>query len=786
MATPEYKQISFSDKEFKKLLSLRCEIFCGEAGEAPAFVKDKNDEKAYHIGFFVDNALIGTGSIYDLTEGKFEVKYLSVKKDYRRFKIGSKILAELKEFAVNSGAKEILFTAPVEALDFFHKNGIPHDNVSYIKNGKRYIDLRYNLIFEGAKWLTFGGEAQAVVAAKEFTVKDIDNTHLFVSGLGYSHIYINGKSVSDRLLAPAWTNFPGLNTAELSYPVYDKMTHRILYENIDVTPLLKKGKNTITFHIGGGWYSQRECPNEGVKPYGCLTLCYKLLQGEKVISQSDENVKYKKSYIQRASIYYGEDQDATLGGYDFSKKFDTTDWANADIITAPLAVLDEQDFIPDKVIRILKAKPIIKKGKTVIYDIAENISGYAVVTFSKTAKPGDVCKVSYAEELKDSNELDFASTGGDHRKQQDTFIFDGKKKEFYPEFTWHAGRYIEVEGNAEIKEYRVVHTDIKPIVEYKSDNETLQWIFDAFMRTQMSNTHGCIPSDCPHRERLGYTGDGQLTADTVMLCFDAEKMYRKWIRDIADSQDIYNGHVQHTAPFYGGGGGPGGWGGAMVFVPYSFYKAYADTEIIKKYYYNMISYLKYMQAHSENGLVVREEYLGWCLGDWCAPENKNLTPEPFINTYFYIRALKQTIEMSQIIGESTKELKAMLKVAEKAFLEKYYDKKTSTFCDSTEACDAFGYDLGYGNEKTLKALVSKYRGADQFDTGIFGTRVLIKTLCENGYKDLAFKLLTNEGKFTYYNMKAHGATTLWEEWPGWDSHSHPMFGSVVEYIVKYM
>jgi predicted nucleic acid-binding Zn-ribbon protein len=68
-----------------------------------------------------------------------------------------------------------------------------------------------------------------------------------------------------------------------------------------------------------------------------------------------------------------------------------------------------------------------------------------------------------------------------------------------------------------------------------------------------------------------------------MLCFDAEKMYRKWIRDIADCQDIYNGHVQHTAPFYGGGGGPGGWGGAMVFVPYSFYKAYGDKELIKKY-----------------------------------------------------------------------------------------------------------------------------------------------------------------------------------------------------------
>ncbi len=787
MAAPEYKQIKFQDKNFKKSLSLRREIFCGEAGEASAFIKDSRDEKAFHIGYFLGDVLIGTGSIYDLTEGKFEVKYLCVKKDYRRFKIGSKILAELKEFAVNSGAKEIIFTAPVETLDFFHENGIPHDNISYIKNGKRYIDLRYNLIFEGAKWLTFGSEAQAVVASRDFTVKDIDKTRLFVSGLGYCHIYINGKSVSDRLLAPAWTNYPGTNPPDLlSYPVYDKMTHRILYENIDVTPLLKNGKNTIVFHIGGGWYSQRECPNEGVQPYGCLTLCYKIIQGEKLLSKSDENVKYKKSYIQRASIYYGEDHDATVGDYDFSKNFDTSDWANADVITAPLAVLDEFVYIPDKVIRTLKPKIIHKNGDTVLYDIGENISGVPVIKFNKNASVGSKCILCMAENVNDDFTLNYRSTGGDRRKQKDTYIYGGKIKEMYPQFCWHAGRFIEIQGNAEIKEYRVVHTDIKPIVDYKTDNETLQWIFNAFMRTQMSNTHGCIPSDCPHRERLGYTGDGQLTADTVMLCFDAEKMYRKWMQDIADSQDIYNGHVQHTAPFYGGGGGPGGWGGAIVFVPYSFYKAYGDKTVLEKYYNNMISYLDYMENHSEKGLVVREEYLGWCLGDWCAPKNKNTIPKPFVNTYFYIRAIKQVIEISEILGKPCKDLKARLKNVEAAFKNKYYNKNTSTFGNSKQAMDAYGFDIGLGNQKTLKAIVARYEKSGAFDTGIFGTKLLIKTLCENGYVDLAKKILTNETENSYYNMKKNGATTLWENWDGCASHSHPMFGSVVEYIVKYM
>ncbi len=785
MVQPEYKLVDFASKEFKEIKNIRRSVFCGEQGASANSVKNINDEKAIHIGFFLGETAVGCGSAVDCGNGEFELYNICVLKDYRRFKIGSNILKELKSKAIEQGAKQLVATAPVESLDFFHANSIPHDNVSYEKNGKRYIPLRENLVFENAQWLSFGGETQAVVACKEFNIKEIQQTRIFVSGLGYCHIYVNGKRISDRLLAPAWTNYAGLKTDILAYPVFDKLTHRILYENIDITPFVKKGKNVVTFHIGGGWYSQRECPNEGVKPYGRLALSYKILCGDDEISFSDEDVKYRKSYIQRASVYYGEDQNAIAGDYDLTKKINFSSWENADVAEKPLAVLDEADVIPDKVIRTLKPKVIIKKEKSVIYDIGENISGCPVIVFSKDAKAGDMCSVEYAEELA-GERLDFASTGGEQRRQKDTYTYDGKKKEFFVEFTWHAGRYIEVFGNAKIKEYRVVHTDIKKKIDYKSDNETLQWIFDAFVRTQQSNTHGCIPSDCPHRERLGYTGDGQLTADTVMMVFDCEKMYRKWLRDIADSQDIYNGHVQHTAPFYGGGGGPGGWGGAMVFVVYSFYKAFGDIEIVKKYYHNMVNYLKYMEAHSEKGLVVREELLGWCLGDWCAPKDNNLTPAPFINTYFYIRALRQAIELSNEIGKSTKEFKAMLKVAEKAFLENYYDKKTGTFYKSTEACDAFGYDLGFGNKKTLKAIVDKFDALGEFDTGIFGTRVLIKTLCENGYKDLAFKLLTSKKENTYYNMKRNGATTIWEEWDGKDSHSHPMFGSVVEYIIKYL
>ena len=777
--------VDYNHKLFKEIVSLRRQVFCDELGEKSSYIKDARDSTGIHIGFFIGDIIVGCGSICENADGEFEIYCVAVKEHYRNFGLGSEIVELLKAKAKEQGAKAFAAELSLDVLAFFEKNALPKSGVPFAKNGKKYIKCTENLVFDGAKWVQFGGEHQAVIVREDFEVTKKDGAVLYVSGLGFCDIYINGKSISDRVHAPAWTNYKKFDTASMEYPIFDIMTTRILYEKIDVSKFLKKGKNTIVFHIGGGWFCQRECPNEGVKPYGDLLLCYKLLQNENILASSNENTKYRKSFVKRANLYYGEDQDTRLGGYDFSNiSEDINTWASAEVVDAPLSVLQEQTCLPDKIVRKLKPKCIFRKGDYAIYDVGENISGYPVVEFIEDAYIGESCVLRFAEELDEDGGLAFHSAGGEFRMQKDTYIHDDKCKEYYPRFTWHGTRYFDVLGRVNVKEYRVVHTDIKPVVKFKSSNETLQWIFDSYVRTQQSNVHGCVPSDCPHRERLGYTGDGQLTADVVMTVFDAENMYRKWMQDIADCQDIYTGHVQHTAPFYGGGGGPGGWGGAMVIVPYTFYKHYGDKDILKKYYPNMLLYFDYLDSHSENSLVVREEARGWCLGDWCSPEDRNLIPTPFVNTYFYLKTLTMAMEAAEVIGENSAPLKARYQRVKKAFLDTYYDKKSGTFCNSLEASDAYGYDLGLGNEKTLKAIVDKYEALGEFDCGIFGTDILIRTLCENGYKDLAFKLLTSEKENTFYNMKKHGATTLWENWNGAHSHSHPMFGAVVKYIVE--
>lgn len=776
------KTVNTKSAEFQKLISLRDGLF--SATEKAEFAK--KDSNSVHAVFMLADEAIGIGSLCIGKESCGEIYGIGVLEKYRRFAIGSDIIGHLKQKGKERGITAFTAVAGFESIDFLKHNRLHRDRLVMSAEGEKKLLFKSNTVFDCAEWVSFNGEHESVLTGFDFEFQgDEEKFTLIYCGLGYCRVFVNGHEAEQGVLSPAWTNYTALDTKNMVYPIFDTLIHRIFYRELNIGKHLKKGKNTVLFLLGGGWFCQRECENEGVKPYGDLMLCFKLTDGGKLVAKSDDDLKYCKSFIKRANVYYGEEQDATFGEYRFAND-NITDSFSEKVALAkePNSVLELQACPSDKVIRQIVPVCIHKEGDYALYDLGENVSGVPLIRFDEACRCGDSCVLTFSEEIH-GNKPDYTSTGGTHRVQKDLFITDGVKKEFSPLFTWHGGRYFDLKGNASVTAYYVIHTDIKKTVEFKSSNETLQWIFDAYIRTQLNNIHGCVPSDCPHRERLGYTGDGQITAGAVMTCFDGRALYKKWMRDVADSQDIFTGHVEHTAPFYGGGGGPGGWGCAIVSLPYIYYKNYGEREILREYYPNMLCYLDYMDSRRENGLVVKEEPAGWCLGDWCSPENKNLIPEPFVNTYFYIKSMERVLEVAEILGEKAEKLKEKYAQAKEAFKAKYYDEATGTFCKSTEAADAYGYDLGLGNENTLKALEEKYDELNQFDCGIFGTYLLIKVLCENGKKDLAFKLLTSERENTFYNMKKQGATTLWEMWNGKDSHSHPMFGSVTEFLVKH-
>ncbi len=646
-------------------------------------------------------------------------------------------------------------------------------------------------IFNNSTWLTYPG-MDAVLTRTAFTANNIDSAVLYITALGYFEAFINGQKVSDEHFIPAMTDYEKRDLSGIHMPIHDTLSHRIYYYKYNITSSLQEGNNILATHIGAGWYGQHESPNEGMPYWGDNTLVFTIVltgsDGQvSYVHSAAENTKFRKSYIIETSLYRGEYHDARTYPIGWKMpEFNDNEWKFSDVRTAPDSDLYECFFPSDKVIRTIIPKVIFEFGDMKIYDIGELAAGYAVLQFEEHAGTNERATLRYADELNEDGSLQFHYTGGTFRMQRDFFVYDKKAKgqDFHPHFTWHAARYIEVTGICHLTEFRVIQTDLQKVSDFSCDNETLQWIFDAYVRTQNANIHGCIPSDCPHRERLGYTGDGQLTCGAVMSVFDARQMYKKWMADIRDCQDKVGGHVQHTAPFYGGGGGPGGWGGAAVIVPYRYYKFYDDISVLSESYDSMKAYLKYMINHCEDGIVTHEEKDGWCLGDWCPPKNKVLIPEAFVNTYYLAKCAEMTAETAEILGhvEDISIYRELAENSKKAIVSHYYNEETASFCEGIQGADAFALDIGLGTEKTKANLISKYEKLTTFDTGIFGTDLIIRTLFKLGRGDIAFTLLTNEEESSFYNMKKYGATTLWENWEGCDSRCHPMFGAVIEYF----
>ena len=551
----------------------------------------------------------------------------------------------------------------------------------------------------------------------------------------------------------------------------------------DISKFVIDGENDIRVILGCGWFAQQKRSAEGFAKYGDIKLCYKIdvenKSGKKYTFVSDENLEWKQSRITENNIYFGEVHDMSLADEL------TANSGFQNVIKAPAHETQffVQDCPADRVERVIKPVKLFDLGEVSIYDMGENISGYPVV--SATVDGANIT-VRCSEEINPDGTLNFDSCDRG-QIQKDEYRNAKKGEECMPWFTWHGFRYFELTNNAEPVRCEVVHSDCAVTSSFESGSEMLNWLYDAYIRTQLSNMHAGVPSDCPHIERLGYTGDGQLCCEAAMMLLDSQKFYKKWLEDISDCQSVGNGHIQHTAPFMGGGGGPAGWGGAIAVVPYEMYKTYGDKETFRRYLPKILRYFDYLDSRSSDGLVCREEEGGWCLGDWCPPEQITIC-EPFVNTALYVKQMMMTKEASEAIGES--ETAAMLekRIEEKkqAILSAYYSPQTGSFIGDAQGANSFAVDIGLGGERAFNNTKKKYDAADAFDTGIFGTDILTRVLFERGCADTAFRLLTSTGKGSFYNMKKQGATTIWENWDGERSHSHPMFGAVTRYLFSFI
>ena len=654
---------------------------------------------------------------------------------------------------------------------------------------KIFLRKDTKIMIETARWIGCPEEAEVPVIRKTVMLNAPNAGRIEVTGLGFLSLFINGKRVTEDCFTPALTDYEPRDMSRWNYPLFDETTHRILYLTYDLAEFVQDGENVIEIQLAPGWYRQNERVAEGRMSFGKKL---KALFAAEFVNEDDSVVKvcsdgtetWTPCEITYSNLYIGEVHDARLLDVEQEPQ-------PVEILPDPDSVLQQQTCPPDRVIRTIVPKLVGEQDGKKLYDLGENTTIRICVTAGGNA--GAEIHLVYGENKKSDYEVDVASTGTYYKRpnrqpqiQQDTFICSDKKHTFCSEYVWHACRYIEVEGELDEITAQVVYTDVAVISDFECDNELINWIYDAYIRSQLTNLHNCIPSDCPHRERLGYTGDGQITAKTAMMTLDMKGAYHKWIWDILDCQDIIGGHVQHTAPLMGGGGGPGGWGCAMIILPDEYDKHYDDKAFLEECYPHMQKWIAYLRSRTEGDLVVREEPKGWSLGDWATLYPTRI-PEPFVNSCYFLDSLQRMERVAQRLGRPMDAL-AYRRYAVRvrnALKLKYYDLGTGSFCGGVQGADAYGLWMNLqDDERTLQNLVRRYKELDQFDTGFLGTEILVKVLMENGQEDLVYQLLLSEKVGSYHWMKIHGATTIWEYMHGRltaaaGSQNHPMFGAPV-------
>lgn len=647
--------------------------------------------------------------------------------------------------------------------------------------------MKQSDIFGGAKWISASEDnlAGGMIIRKSMQLSGDERAKLYVIGLGTFVCYINGTRVGSDLFLPLNAEYE-----KCDVPVGEELTaYHIYATEYDITEYVREGKNTLALHVGSGWYDDTSVWGEK-KSMGEKKAIFRIAvtgkDGESYDIVSDGSEKWHSSYVKRSHLHTGEVHDYNEWGDEYlDVDFDDADWLCVKPARPVESEYDFSDCPADKVQKNFTPTVVYKCAEYTLYDAGCNLTGYPVFVSKEDRVEG--VTVTFSEELNSSrNDIN------ENHVFDQRFVFttDGCVRDIFPQFTWYAFRYFRVDSDIEVDSVKLVYADVPVDSYFTSDSPVLNWLWQTYVHTQLVNMHRGNPSDCPHIERFGYTGDGQLCARSSIMSLGGKEFYKKWMRDIAGCQDKISGRIQYTSPFFRCGGGPGGWGIAIITVPYEFYKFYGETDHLREYYPQMLRFIEFLEEHSESGVVTSYKEGGWCLGDWCPPVKWTL-PTPFVNTYFHVVALTRLIEIARAIGkdDDVTVFEEKIKGLKKAINRFYFNdfNRDDCYCANAQGANGFAIDIDLGTENTRAKFIKHYDEQGYYDTGIFGTEIVTRKLFDLGRGDVAFKLLTASEPHGFGRWREIGATTLHEYWnEPCRSYNHPMFGAVTACLYEYI
>lgn len=660
---------------------------------------------------------------------------------------------------------------------------------------------------------------------KTFVVKDVSSAILHMTALGVYKVFVNGQELDNGLLYPGFTN-------------YNK---RVQYQTYDIEPYLKNGENVIATILGEGWY--RGCCGAGNTKgfYGNKIKLAAILdledsQGQRQIITDESWKATQEGPIRENDIKTYETVDMTkdLGEWQFPY-YDDNSWnsvflghyAGDCIPHEGEKVLEHETFSP----KVL----VTPNGETVL-DFGQNHAGH--VGFTVTGKAGQTVKLVMGEVL--DEDCNFTQKNVSQTEGAEDIIGDlgqtltytlAEGTQFYKSLFLISGyRYVKLENWPEIVRPEnfisyAVYSDVKEIGHFTSSSEKLNQLVSNVLWSQKSNFVE-IPTDCPTRERAGWTGDINVFSETAIWFTDNKKFLYKWLRDFVLTQkengslpfivpemdmDIIPNVNMNELPY-----SSAGWSDALVHIPMIIYRFTGDTEGIKIVYEAAKKFADFnleraKEKHPDN-VNRTEDYFDYILdtgfhwGEWAEPGtvmfsdlmNAMTHPDAEVATAWFFNTLQEVSWMAEILGKDDDKYYYIEKaeLVREAYLKEFTDNGKVS---SDRQCKyvrpvMMGLTDKSQSQQLMAELNEKIIANDyKIGTGFLTTFRILHSLAEYGYADTAYRVLFNEKSPGWMYEISKGATTTWELWTGigednvpHDSMNHYSPGAAISFVFEYI
>ncbi|MDB6121104.1 MAG: putative alpha-L-rhamnosidase [Pedosphaera sp.] len=626
---------------------------------------------------------------------------------------------------------------------------------------------------------------------KTFTVsKPVARATAYICGLGYYELQFNGEKVGDHVLDPTWTR-------------YDYQADYVTY---DMTTNLLQGQNALGVQLANGFYNQwtTDAWNTYNAPWRALPqmimqLDVEYTDGTSMRVNSDQTWKASTGPLLLDATRLGEVYDARLEKQGWATaSYNDSAWSAAILregIRGDLIAPNAEPIRIKKTISSVKIIPVSGQPGVYTFDFGQNLVGWGRLSVSGPA--GTVVTMVFGEKTNSNGSVDQGNINvyvNSQRTyfQKDIYTLKGGGAEVWePRFTYHGFRYAQVSGlpsapTTNTLVARVLNTDFESTGSFLCSSDLLNRIETNTLWSYLGNFVG-IPTDCPHREKNGWTGDAQLACEIGLTHFGSAAAYTRWLREFRPEEFASGGYGVLPNAVWGANVGPP-WESAYLIIPWSIYQHCGDEHVLTNNYVGMKAYVDYLTSVASGNIV------SFGLGDWLPAATT--TPTSVTGTVYYYQDALIVARTAALMGNTAESLQYSNLAAQikTSFNSTFYNSTTKLYSVGSQTAQSAALYFGLANTNQVpavaKTLADNVSGVgNTVDTGILGSKYLLRALCDNGQSDTALALATQTAYPSWGYTVLSGGTTLWESWNGTgsiDSLNHVMFGDISAWFIQYL